>query len=146
MSDPAKSHGQSDSLPPVPGQRLDWGAAARLIARGESIEAVAASFGVPIERIQRNLERSGRFCRRIEKEQKRLVIEAANRFDGMVVQVADRVVQSASEGDAKVLLWLAERLHVGQRPFVPFQFKNPPPEGSARHALLQKLMSVDVRT
>ena len=56
--------------PPAPGQRLDWLAVAKRVACGEPLEAVAAHFGVPVERIRRNLDRSDRFRALIKNERR----------------------------------------------------------------------------
>ena len=127
MSDLSKSAGpNSGALPSVffppgtrprrKGQRLDWNAVARQVARGVSVEEIARSLGVPVDRIERNFERSQRFLDRIEYERKRLADDAASRFERLALQVSDGLSRIAAEGDAKVLLWLAERFSLGQRP------------------------------
>jgi hypothetical protein len=139
MSDLPKSHRPADGTLPEPvffpagtrpvkkGQRLDWNWVARQVARGVHLEEIARSQGVPVERIERNFERSDRFLDRIEYERKRLADDAAARFERLALQVSDGISRIAAEGDAKVLLWLAERFNLGRRPI-----KWPPPPDPTR--------------
>ena len=133
MPNPSKPTHPNDGAPPPvffppgtrparKGQRLDWNAVARQVARGLSTEEIARSLGVPVDRIERNFERSPRFLERIEYERKRLADDAAARFERLSLQVSDGLARIAAEGDAKVLLWLAERFNLGRRPL-----KWPPP-------------------
>ncbi|HUN51977.1 MAG TPA: hypothetical protein VMU42_12700, partial [Candidatus Sulfotelmatobacter sp.] len=94
-------------------------------------------FGVPVERIRRNLDRSDRFRALVKNQRRYLMNEAADRYDALLLTVAEGLARTAAAGDAKVLLWLAERLGLGQRQesdeFLIRQFeeKYPPAERQA---------------
>ena len=96
--------------PSRPRHWLDWGMAARLMAQGSSIEAVAASLGCEPQRIYRNLRRSRRFRARIELEFQRQRLAAQMRVSGQAEEVARQIELRRGALDGRMLQWLVEKM------------------------------------
>jgi len=125
--DPSEPDGQPEPwadpvqyprLRPAPArrQRLDWGGVAVLLARGQSVPAVAETFRCEPGRIWRNLKRSKRFRARIELELDRLKLQTSIQFRNLASQTVREIGRRADKLDTKTLLWMAEKLRLGARP------------------------------
>lgn len=101
---------------PGRGQRLDWAAVAREIAKGRSPEDIAREFGCRVERIWRNMKRSRHFRARVELELDRLKLQTSIQFRNLAGYAVRQLERRTEKLDAKTLLWLAERLRLGGRP------------------------------
>jgi hypothetical protein len=111
----ARQAALAKSAAPSAGQssRLDWGKAAELLALGLKPTDVAATLGTSPERIWRNLERSARFRRRIERQRQRHLQAAGFRLNGATEQVANGLISSIDRKNPRVMLWMAERMKIG---------------------------------
>lgn len=101
---------------PGPGQRLDWGYAAELLARGHSVPQVAEALHSRPERIWRNLKRSRRFRARVELELDRLKLQTSIQFRNLATHAVKQMERRTEKLDAKTMLWMAEKLRLGARP------------------------------
>lgn len=103
-------------LPPEPGCFLNWGAVAQMLAAGQPVEEVARQLGCQPQRIWRNLRRSRKFRARIELAHQRLQMQAALRFRSLGEQAVRQLERGGDKLDMRALIWLAERLALGQAP------------------------------
>jgi hypothetical protein len=94
---------------PKPRRRVDWPAAAALLARGLAVETVGAQLGCPPSVLRRNLRRSPKFRRSIERaaEEQRLVAQL--RFMALG-EHAVLHLQQADKLDARILQWLGAQI------------------------------------
>lgn len=100
-------------------RRLDWAAAARLMAEGVPADAVAARLGGTGDQIRRNLRRSRRFRDRIDAERRSVAAEAALSLGALRGIVAEGLADAANGGNVRILLWLADRLGLDAAPLSP---------------------------
>lgn len=99
--------------------RIDWTAAARLMAEGVPAEEVAGRLGGTVDQIRRNLRRSRRFRDRIDSERRTVAAEAALSLGALRGLVAGGLADAAACGNVRVLLWLAEHLGLDDTPLSP---------------------------
>jgi hypothetical protein len=100
------------AVPPRPGERLHWRRVARQLALGKSTDEVAAEFGVPAQRIRRNLRRSLRFRDYIKEETDQVAEEAKRRSASLPFRYSQALADALGKGDPRLLLWIGERLGI----------------------------------
>ncbi|WP_341705654.1 hypothetical protein [Ferrovibrio sp.] len=99
---------------PRPGERINWPAAAALLAQGKSVEAVAEAMLCEPERIWRNMKRSARFRARIALEHERQALQTGLQFRSLGGRLVGQIAGHADRLDAKTLQWMANRLNLSQ--------------------------------
>src|SRR5690606_18613275 len=93
----------------------EWGDAARRIAEGERMTAVAARLGCSRSTLWRTLQRSERLRTRIEEERRCLAVEAATRFKGLHGAALETIEAAVRRGDLRAAFWVADRLGLTKR-------------------------------
>src|SRR5690606_14623955 len=93
----------------------EWGDAARRIAEGETMTAVAARLGCSRSTLWRTLQRSERLRTRIEEERRYLAVEAATRFKGLHGAALEAIETAIRKGDLRAAFWVADRLGLAKR-------------------------------
>lgn len=109
----------STPLKPLSHHRIDWAAAAEMLAAGCSTQETAERLGIHRTTVWRALKTSARFRAAVEERRARRVSDTAARLEALRGEVAEALVVMLRDGDRRVLLWLADRLGVMGLPSVP---------------------------
>lgn len=104
---------------PLSHHRIDWAAAAEMLAAGLSTQETAERLGIHRTTVWRALKISARFRAAVEERRARRVSDTAARLEALRGEVAEALVVLLRDGDRRVLLWLADRLGVMGLPSVP---------------------------
>jgi hypothetical protein len=104
---------------PLSHHRIDWAAAAVLLANGCSTQETAERLGIHRTTVWRALKSSPRFRAAVEGQRARRVADTAAKLEALRGEVAEALVAQLRDGDRRVLLWLADRLGLMGIPSVP---------------------------
>ena len=85
-----------------------WNDAAFMIARGETMTAVAEHLRCSRSTLWRTLQRSERLRTRIAEERRYLAVEAASRFKGLHGAALEAIEAAVRRGDLRAAIWVAE--------------------------------------
>jgi hypothetical protein len=102
--------------PPRRPTRVDWDEVARQLAQGRTIAQVADSVGCSRRHIWRILRNSRRLDRLLADAQTEVGTGAHLQLAGLRPAVAERLGREVEAGNVRVLLWLADRLTLFERP------------------------------
>ena len=92
-----------------------WNDAAFMIARGETMTAVAEHLRCSRSTLWRTLQRSERLRTRIAEERRYLAVEAASRFKGLHGAALEAIEAAVRRGDLRAAIWVAEKLGLARR-------------------------------
>ena len=86
-----------------------------MIARGETMTAVAEHLRCSRSTLWRTLQRSERLRTRIAEERRYLAVEAASRFKGLHGAALEAIEAAVRRGDLRAAIWVAEKLGLARR-------------------------------
>ena len=121
MSSPALGPLAPDSIPaslcvPAPRRttRIDWPRVAALLAEGRTTAEVARAVGCSRQHVWRLMRRSRRLQGAIADAEGLVGADANGRLAGLRPAVAEALARELGDGNVRVVLWLADRLGLGQ--------------------------------
>lgn len=113
--DAAAPPGRSRALP-VPQPRrstaVDWGRIVELLAQGVSTLDVARRVGCSRQTVWNVLRRSRALEEALDDAETELGVNARLRLRGLRPLLADSLAAEVDKGNVRVILWLADRLHL----------------------------------
>jgi hypothetical protein len=104
------------TIPPHRKSRVDWEEVARLIAEGQSTAEIARAVGCSRRHIWRILRKSEKFERALDEAETDTATEASHILAALRPIIAEALSREARSGNVNVLLRLADRLNVFDRP------------------------------
>jgi transcriptional regulator with XRE-family HTH domain len=101
---------------PVPQPRrataVDWGRIVELLAQGVSTMDVARRVGCSRQTVWKVLRRSRALEEALDDAETELGVNARLRLRGLRPLLADSLAAEVDKGNVRVILWLADRLHL----------------------------------
>ncbi|MGQ0663545.1 MAG: helix-turn-helix domain-containing protein, partial [Pseudomonadota bacterium] len=98
---------------PARATRIDGAAAARLLGQGLPSAEVASRLGCSRQPVWRILQRSKRVLGAAAAARERIAAEADAALLALLPGLVEALGREVQQGNARVLLWLAQRLGVG---------------------------------
>jgi hypothetical protein len=92
--------------------RVDWGRVVELLSQGFSSDEVARRVGCSRQHVWNVLRKSRAVQAALDEAENQIGLDANLRLRGLRPDVANAIASELSKGNVRVMLWLADRLHL----------------------------------